>query len=38
MPAPIWYRALNQRGDEYVGHGRTNAERQDVLWEQDEAG
>jgi allantoinase len=28
---------LNQRGDEYVGHGRTNAERQDVLWEQDEA-
>ena len=28
---------LNQRGDEYVGHGRTNAERQDVLWEEDEA-
>lgn len=28
---------LNARGDEYVGHGRTNAERQDVLWERDEA-
>ena len=28
---------LNERGDEYVGHGRTNAERQDVLWEEDEA-
>lgn len=28
---------LNQRGDEYIGHGRTNAERQDVLWEEDEA-
>lgn len=28
---------LNARGDEYVGHGRTNSERQDVLWEEDEA-
>jgi len=28
---------LNARGDEYVGHGRTNAERQDVLFEDDEA-
>ena len=28
---------LNARGDEYVGHGRTNAERQDGLWEADEA-
>jgi allantoinase len=28
---------LNGRGDEYIGHGRTNAERQDVLWEEDEA-
>jgi peptidoglycan/xylan/chitin deacetylase (PgdA/CDA1 family) len=28
---------LNQRGDEYIGHGRTNAERQDGLWEEDEA-
>jgi allantoinase len=28
---------LNARGDEYVGHGRSNAERQDGLWEEDEA-
>jgi peptidoglycan/xylan/chitin deacetylase (PgdA/CDA1 family) len=28
---------LTGRGDEYVGHGRTNSERQDVLWEEDEA-
>jgi peptidoglycan/xylan/chitin deacetylase (PgdA/CDA1 family) len=28
---------LNARGDEYIGHGRTNAERQDALWEEDEA-
>ncbi|HTV46020.1 MAG TPA: polysaccharide deacetylase family protein [Stellaceae bacterium] len=28
---------LNARGDEYVGHGRTNSERQDGLWEEDEA-
>ena len=28
---------LNQRGDEYIGHGRTNAERQDAMWEDDEA-
>jgi peptidoglycan/xylan/chitin deacetylase (PgdA/CDA1 family) len=28
--------ALVARGDEFVGHGRTNAERQDVLWEDDE--
>lgn len=28
---------LNARGDEYVGHGRTNSERQDALWEEDEA-
>src|SRR6202162_654766 len=28
---------LNGRGDEYVGHGRTNSERQDVMWEEDEA-
>ena len=25
------------RGDEFVGHGRTNSERQDILWEEDEA-
>ena len=24
------------RGDEFIGHGRTNAERQDILWEEDE--
>ena len=28
--------ALLARGDELVGHGRTNAERQDGLWEEDE--
>jgi peptidoglycan/xylan/chitin deacetylase (PgdA/CDA1 family) len=28
---------MNARGDEYVGHGRSNSERQDVLWEEDEA-
>lgn len=28
--------ALVARGDEFIGHGRTNAERQDVLWEDDE--
>ncbi|HWB47521.1 MAG TPA: polysaccharide deacetylase family protein [Stellaceae bacterium] len=28
---------MNARGDEYVGHGRTNSERQDGLWEEDEA-
>jgi allantoinase len=28
---------LNGRGDEYVGHGRTNAEQQGGLWEEDEA-
>ena len=27
---------LKARGDEFVGHGRTNSERQDVLWEEDE--
>ena len=28
---------LRKRGDEFVGHGRTNSERQDVMWEEDEA-
>jgi allantoinase len=28
---------IRGRGDEFVGHGRTNAERQDGLWEDDEA-
>jgi peptidoglycan/xylan/chitin deacetylase (PgdA/CDA1 family) len=29
-------RALTARGDEFIGHGRTNAERQDAMWEEDE--
>ena len=28
---------LNERGDEYIGHGRSNSERQDEMWEEDEA-
>ena len=28
---------IRARGDEFVGHGRTNAEHQDALWEEDEA-
>jgi peptidoglycan/xylan/chitin deacetylase (PgdA/CDA1 family) len=28
---------IRKRGDEVVGHGRTNAERQGELWEEDEA-
>lgn len=28
--------ALLARGDEIIGHGRTNAERQDTMWEEDE--
>ncbi len=28
---------IKERGDEVVGHGRTNAERQGDLWEEDEA-
>jgi peptidoglycan/xylan/chitin deacetylase (PgdA/CDA1 family) len=28
--------ALMKRGDEFIGHGRTNSERQDILWEEDE--
>jgi peptidoglycan/xylan/chitin deacetylase (PgdA/CDA1 family) len=27
---------IKQRGDEFIGHGRTNAERQDVLGEEEE--
>jgi len=34
---PEIFERLNKRGDEYVGHGRTNAERQDTMWEEDEA-
>lgn len=29
-------RALLARGDEMIGHGRTNSERQDLMWEEDE--
>lgn len=28
---------LRGRGDEFIGHGRTNSERQDAYWEEDEA-
>src|SRR5437763_82419 len=28
---------IRGRGDEFIGHGRTNSERQDALWEEDEA-
>lgn len=28
---------IRARGDEFIGHGRTNAERQGQMWEEDEA-
>jgi len=28
--------ALRARGDEFIGHGRSNSERQDGMWEEDE--
>jgi allantoinase len=28
---------MRERGDEFIGHGRTNSERQDGMWEEDEA-
>ena len=34
---PAIVERMNARGDEYVGHGRTNSERQDFMWEEDEA-
>jgi peptidoglycan/xylan/chitin deacetylase (PgdA/CDA1 family) len=34
---PAIVERMNARGDEYVGHGRSNSERQDALWEEDEA-
>jgi allantoinase len=34
---PAIVERMNARGDEYVGHGRTNSERQAELWEEDEA-
>ena len=35
--APDIVRAIRARGDEIIGHGRTNAERQAGMWEEDEA-
>ena len=35
--APEILDRVRARGDEIVGHGRTNAERQGTLWEDDEA-
>jgi peptidoglycan/xylan/chitin deacetylase (PgdA/CDA1 family) len=35
--APAIFDAINARGDEIIGHGRTNAERHGGLWEHDEA-
>jgi allantoinase len=35
--APAIAEAVVGRGDEIVGHGRTNAERQGEMWEEDEA-
>jgi hypothetical protein len=34
--APEIVTAINARGDEIIGHGRTNAERQGILFESDE--
>jgi allantoinase len=34
---PEMFERIRRRGDEMVGHGRTNAERQSSMWEQDEA-
>jgi hypothetical protein len=35
--APSIPKALMARGDEFIGHGRTNAERQGQMWEDEEA-
>ncbi len=34
---PDIFERIRERGDEVVGHGRTNSERQGELWEEDEA-
>ena len=34
---PVIFRHIRRRGDEIVAHGRTNSERQDDMWEDDEA-
>jgi len=33
---PEVFRRLRARGDEFIGHGRTNSERQRGMWERDE--
>ena len=35
--APEILETIKARGDEIIGHGRTNAERQGQMWEEDEA-
>ncbi|GAA4336796.1 polysaccharide deacetylase family protein [Pigmentiphaga soli] len=35
--APDIVAGINRRGDEIIGHGRTNAERHGYMWEADEA-
>jgi allantoinase len=34
---PEIFERIRERGDEIIGHGRTNAERQSQMWEADEA-
>ncbi|MDB5795661.1 MAG: polysaccharide deacetylase [Noviherbaspirillum sp.] len=34
---PEMFERIRKRGDEIIGHGRTNAERQSSMWEADEA-
>ena len=34
---PEIFERIRERGDEVIGHGRTNSERQGLLWEDDEA-
>ena len=35
---PEIFEPIRRRGDEIIGHGRTNSESQALLWERDEAG
>ena len=34
---PAMFERIRKRGDEIIGHGRTNGERQSSIWEEDEA-
>lgn len=34
---PEMFERMRKRGDEIIGHGRTNGERQSSIWEEDEA-